>query len=496
MGVAHPRLAPPHWLRPPRRTARLRLTALYGGLFLISGLALVAITYGLFERATEYRTPHLPKVPHTSAIQHLHLPYLPVPNQYLVAPGKALPPGESVQPLLQHPHQLAQAQQELGQARYELAQARPGLVASFPAQLGPIQRQLAAAQRQLAQGQHQLADAVHQLAQVGPVQAVQRAADSHQLLVNSGIALAIVALLALLAGWLVAGRMLRPIRTITRTARRISSTSLHERLALDGPQDELKELGDTLDDLFGRLDAAFEAQRQFVANASHELRAPLTRQRALIQVALADPQASFTSLRTAHERVLASEQHLEQMIDGLLTLTRGQAGLERREPIDLATIASKALLAHESEAAGRNLDVCATLATAPAAGDPRLLERLIANLIDNAIRHNIPRGHVEVATGTRQERAFLAVASSGPPIPPEEVPRLLQPFQRLHGTRTTHAGGNGLGLAIVDAIAAAHRATLTAQPRPGGGLTVEVTFPSNPLDAERIDTSASRVSVG
>ncbi len=361
-----------------------------------------------------------------------------------------------------------------------------------PTQLARVQHQVTQAQHQLAQDQRQLTDAVHQLAQVGPVQAAQRAADSHELLVNSGIALAIVAVLAVLAGWLVAGRMLRPIRTITRTARRISSTSLHERLALDGPQDELKELGDTLDDLFGRLDAAFEAQRQFVANASHELRAPLTRQRALIQVALADPDANFTSLRAAHERVLASEQHLEQMIDGLLALTRGQAGLERREHLDLATLASKALLARESEAAGRELDVRATLAPAPTAGDPRLLERLIANLIDNAIRHNIPEGHVEITTGSRQEHAFLMVANSGPTIPAEEVPRLLQPFQRLHGTRTTHGSGNGLGLAIVNAIATAHRATLTALPLPDGGLTVEVTFPSASLDAKQIDTTIQR----
>jgi signal transduction histidine kinase len=490
MGVARSRLAPPRWLRLPRRTARLRLTALYGGLFLLSGVALVAVTYGLFERATEYKTPHLPKVPHTSAIQHLHLPYPTAPNQLAAAPGRAVSQGESVQPLLQHPHQLAQAQQELGQAQYELSQARPGAVASLPIQLGPIQRQLAQAQRQLSQGQQQLADAVRQVAQVGPVQAAQRAADSHQLLVDAGIALAIVAVLALLAGWLVAGRMLRPIRTITRTARRISSTSLHERLALDGPQDELKELGDTLDDLFGRLDAAFEAQRQFVANASHELRAPLTRQRALIQVALADPEADFGSLRSAHERVLASEQHLEQMIDGLLALTRGQAGLERWEQLDLAATAAKVVLARESEAAGSGLDVRTTLAPAPATGDPRLVERLIANLVDNAIRHNIPEGHVEITTGSDRQRAFLAVANSGPTIPPEELPRLLQPFQRLHGTRTNHAGGNGLGLAIVDAIAAAHHATLSAQPRPEGGLAVEVTFPSAVPGAKQIDATA------
>jgi signal transduction histidine kinase len=481
MGVAHTRLAPPSWLRLPRRTARLRLTALYGGLFLLSGVALVAITYVLFERATEYRAPHLPKIPHTPAIQHLELPVAPA--------ASAL--GQSVQ-LVQRPHQLVQAQQELGQAYQELVKARPRLIVGVPTLLGRVQHQVTQAQHQLAQDQRQLADAVRQLAQVGPVQAAQRAADSHELLVNSGIALAIVAVLALLAGWVVAGRMLRPIRTITRTARRISSTSLHERLALDGPQDELKELGDTLDDLFGRLDAAFEAQRQFVANASHELRAPLTRQRALIQVALGDPDADCASLRTAHERVLASEQHLEQMIDGLLALTRGQAGLEHREHLDLAALASKALLARETDAAGHDRDVRATLAPAATAGDPRLVERLIANLLDNAIRHNVPEGHVEIATGTRHQHAFLTVINSGPTIPPEEVPRLLQPFQRLHGTRTTHGGGNGLGLAIVDAIAAAHRATLSAQPRPGGGLRVEVTFPSIPLEQKQIRTTTQR----
>jgi signal transduction histidine kinase len=482
MSVAHPRLALPSWLRLPRRTARLRLTALYGGLFLLSGVALVAVTYVLFERATEYRTPHLPKVPHTLAIEHLQLPFAKPP----------IPPGQSV--VIQHPHPLAQAQQELGQARQELVKARPRLIFGVPTQLARVQQQVTQAQHQLEQDQRQLTGAVHQLAQVGPIQATQRTADSHELLINSAIALAIVAVLALLAAWFVAGRMLRPIRTITRTARRISSTSLHERLALDGPRDELKELGDTLDDLFGRLDAAFEAQRQFVANASHELRAPLTRQRALIQVALADPDANSTSLRAAHERVLASELHLEQMIDALLTLTRGQAGLQRRERLDLAALAAKALLARESEAQGRDLDVRATLAPAPTSGDPRLLERLIANLLDNAVHHNIPEGYVEITTGIRQEHAFLAVANSGLTIPPEEVPRLLQPFQRLGGARTTHASGSGLGLAIVDAIAAAHRATLSAQPRPGGGLTVEVTFPPHPSTRSRSTAGMSAPS--
>jgi signal transduction histidine kinase len=483
MGVARHRPAPPSWLRLPRRTARLRLTVLYGGLFLLSGVALVAITYGLFERATEYKTPHLPKVPHTPAIQHLQLPGYP--------PGPGLPKGQSIVQLVQHPHQLAQAQVELGQARQELVKARPQLIVGVPTLLGRVQQQVTQAQRQLEQDQHQLAGAVHQVARAGSIQAAQRAADSHQLLVNSGIALAIVAVLALLAGWLIAGRMLRPIRTITRTARRISSTNLHERLALDGPRDELTELGDTLDELFGRLDAAFEAQRQFVANASHELRAPLTRQRALIQVALADPDADCASLRAAHERVLASERHLEQMIDGLLGLTRGQAGLEHRERLDLATIAAQVLRMRDPQNTDRGLDVRATLAPAPTAGDPRLAERLIANLLDNAIRHNVPEGYLEITTGTHQEHAFVTVANSGPTIPPEEVPRLMQPFQRLHGTRTIHGSenGNGLGLAIVSAIATAHRATLTVHPRPGGGLTVEVTFPCASLHAKQINAT-------
>ena len=219
----------------------------------------------------------------------------------------------------------------------------------WPGPLAQIQSQLTQAQHQLAQGQHQLAQAVHQLAQVGPAQAAQRAADSHQLLVNSGIALAIVAVLALLAGWLVAGRMLRPIRTITRTARRISATNLHERLALDGPDDELKELGDTLDDLFGRLDAAFDAQRHFVANASHELRTPLTAERTLLQVALDDPETTIATWRSTAEEVLASNDEQARLIEALLTLASSESGLDEREPVDLAAIVGAALVDFQPE---------------------------------------------------------------------------------------------------------------------------------------------------
>ncbi len=442
----------------PRRTVRVRLTLLYGVLFLLSGAVLLATTYALFERATEYNKPHLPQIPHTPAIQKVQLPQLP----------------SAASALAQDQHQLLRDQYQLAQSVPLLAQGSHQL--SVPT-LAHDQHQLAADQHQLAQAVHQLAQAVRQISQAGSAQATQRAADSHQLLVNSVIALAIVAVLGLLAGWLLAGRMLRPIRTITRKARRISSASLHERLALDGPQDELKELGDTLDELFGRLDAAFEAQRQFAANASHELRTPLARQRALIQVALADPQADFSSLRAAHERVLASEQHLEQTIDALLTLTRGQAGLDRPEPLDLAAIASHALLTRRPEASAHGLDVRATLGPAQAAGDPRLIERLIENLLDNAIRHNTSGGHLEITTGTRDHHALLAITNTGPALAPEEIQRLFQPFQRLGGPRTEHTNGHGLGLSIVKAIAVAHGADLVTRAQPQGGLAVEVSFP-------------------
>jgi signal transduction histidine kinase len=441
-------LAPRPWLRLPRRTARLRLAALYGGLFLLSGAALVAVTYVLFERATRYRTPPLPQIPQTPAISTL-LPSSPA--------GLALPQLNYIE------HQLTQDQNQL--------KVLP---------VGPLnqgQQKLIEDQHKLAQAVHQLAQAVHTLAQAGSVQAAQRAADSHQLLVNSGIALAIVAVLALLAGWLVSGRMLRPIRTITRTARRISSTSLHERLALDGPEDELKELGDTLDDLFARLESAFEAQRHFVANASHELRTPLTAERTLLQVALDDPDTTTAAWRSTANEVLASSDEQARLIEALLTLASSEGGLTGHEPVDLATTVSETLveLQPEIERAGIHLDE--TTQPAPLDGDPVLVKRLVANLLNNAVRHNVFDGRVEVVTRVTNGRAVLSVTNTGPLIPSIDVDRLFQPFQRLDARRAHYKDGHGLGLSIVRAIAAAHQASISAQPVPDGGLSVSVTFP-------------------
>ncbi|MCL2393561.1 MAG: ATP-binding protein [Acidimicrobiaceae bacterium] len=491
----------PAWLHWPRRSARFRLTAVYGGFFALSGVALVAITYVLFERATAYKKPHLPQVPHTPAIgnlapltearqqlmqaQHqLAQALLPravyggpiaqaqnflskAQHQLAVAPGPGVPTvlGQVRQVLARDQHELAQAQQKLTRA------ASP---------LGAVQHQLAQGQHQLAQASQQLAQAVHQIAQNGSIQAAQRASDSHQLLVNSGIALAVVTVVALLAGWLVAGRMLRPIRTITRTAKRISSSNLNERLALGGPPDELTELADTLDDLFGRLDAAFEAQRHFVANASHELRTPLTAERSLLQVALDDPDTDAETWRCTAEEVLASNDEQKHLIEALLALASSEGGLDSRERTDLAELCRTVLPRPALDAETLALQVETDLRPAPVEGDPRLIERLVANLVDNAIGHNVAGGCVRISTDAADGRAMLTVVNTGPVIPPGELERLFQPFQRLDPRRTHHKNGHGLGLSIVRAIAGTHHATVTAEAPPEGGLSLRVAFPPPP----------------
>src|SRR5215472_11758448 len=370
------------WLRPPRRTAQLRLTALYGGLFSASGAALLAITYALFERATQ-------------------------------------PGSQSGNPTVQQ-----------------------------------LQKQAGAA--------------------------AQQASDLHQLVVNSAIALAIVAALAIVLGWIIAGRVLRPVRTISATARRISATNLRERLALDGADEEFKQLGATLDDLFARLEASFEAQRHFVANASHELRTPLTAERTLLQVALANPATTAERWRSTGQELLASSQEQERLIEGLLTLASSEGGLDRREPVDLSAVTDAVLLAPRLDIDRLGLHVETTIRPAPLDGDPLLVERMVTNLVDNAAQHNIPGGRVEITTGTKQGCAVVTVANTGPVIPPGEVDRLFQPFQRLDARRVHNTNGHGLGLSIVRAIAAAHGATVTADAPSDGGLTITVTFAPTP----------------
>jgi signal transduction histidine kinase len=291
----------------------------------------------------------------------------------------------------------------------------------------------------------------------------------HALLVESGFALGLMAIVSIWLGWLVAGRALRPLRTITNTAQEISAGSLHRRLALAGPDDELKQLGETFDGLLGRLEAAFDAQRQFVANASHELRTPLTLERAQIEVALADPDASLESLREMGQRVLATNEQQEHLIEALLTLSRSQRGLDRHEPVDLVAITERVL----EDSPKNGLTVTDDLQPAHTSGDPRLVERLAANLVGNAVRHNVSKGWISVRTTTSSDRALLVVENTGPKINAGDIDGLFEPFRRRERT----GDGLGLGLSIVNAIATAHDAVLKAEPLRGGGLRVEVAFP-------------------
>ncbi len=469
MAISHPERRRPAWLHMPRRTARIRLAALYGGLFLISGAALVAVTYLLFERATTFTKPALPEIPRTPSLQDLE--NLPLPKAFAAVTNDQSQVIHSLNLLGQ-----AAAGGPLSSTNHPLELSGP--VASLESRLEQDQHQLAQATNHLAQG-------VHQLAQAGTIEAAQRATDSHQLLVISAIALGIVAVLALLVGWLLAGRMLQPIRTITRTARRISATNLHQRLALDGPQDELKELGDTLDGLFARLEGAFEAQQRFVANASHELRTPLTAERNLLQVALDDPATSNAEWRSTAEELLASNGEQADLIDALLTLASSEGGLSECEPVDFAPLVEATLAGLQSDVARLEIRVDdETTTQAPFDGDARLIELLVVNLLTNAVRHNTPGGRVEIETGVQEGQAFLSVTNTGPVIPSAEVERLFQPLQRLDPRRAIHKDGHGLGLSIVRAIASAHGASITADPLPDGGLSVCVSVPARTISAQ------------
>lgn len=314
----------------------------------------------------------------------------------------------------------------------------------------------------------------------------QSSAIRHSLLLDSAIALGVMSVLSLWLGWMVAGRALRPLRTITNLAREVSASNLHRRLALAGPEDELKRLGNTFDDLLARLERAFEAQRRFVTNASHELRTPLTLERTLLEVALADPDADTTSLRRTCERVLAAGEQQERLLEALLTLSRSQRGVEERQPIDLAGVTAECIAAVPDETVVLN----ARLNPACTCGDRQLIERLVSNLVTNALRHNIPNGSVDVETATADGVARLTVENTGPVVPAGQIERMFEPFQRLARERTDDADGLGLGLSIVEAIAHAHHATITAKPRPAGGLVVRVDFPAGrptPAGAAAID---------
>lgn len=311
-------------------------------------------------------------------------------------------------------------------------------------------------------------------AAVGPAGTIH--SSTHTMAVGAVFALGVTIVLSLALGWLIAGRFLRPLRVMNATARDISATNLNRRLDLKGPADELTELGQTLDELFARLEAAFASQRRFIANAAHELRTPLAAERTLLQVALADPNANAESLRSACGEVLLLGKQQQQLIDALLTLASSEGGIDVWQSVNLAGITEDMIAAHEPEIRDHQIRIDTRLGDAHVRGDERLIECLVSNLVDNAIQHNTTGGWVEISTAASDGEATLVVRNSGPVIPDDTVVRLFEPFQRLNNGQISQSDRHGLGLAIVKAIADTHAARLSARAQPDGGLDITITF--------------------
>ncbi|MFJ9843886.1 sensor histidine kinase [Kitasatospora sp. NPDC101155] len=298
------------------------------------------------------------------------------------------------------------------------------------------------------------------------------------LLQKSLTMLVCLAVIAFAAGYAMAGRVLRPLGRITRTARDVASSDLHRRIELDGPDDELKELADTFDDMLDRLDRSFDSQRRFVANASHELRTPLAINRTLLEVQLSDP-ASSPDLQQLGRTLLATNERSEQLVEGLLLLARSENELTDRRPVELSEVATRALEQTRAEADKREVELRSKLDPAVVGGNGVLLERLALNLLQNAVRYNTPGGWVELATGKVPGGGELVVSNTGPMVPGYELEHIFEPFRRIKGAdRTRSDKGVGLGLSIVRSVVRAHGGTIEATPRAGGGLTMRVRIPA------------------
>jgi signal transduction histidine kinase len=388
-----------------RPTIRVRLTLLYGGLFLAAGVVLLALTYLLVKNNLQQQGD---VGIHTTRFEGA----APPPDSLSYGP-----PGGTIT--------VQQAQGVLDQAQEDY-----------------------------------LRDTLKSL------------------LTQGAIALGLVGAAALGFGWLLADRALRPVHKITETARRVArSHDLTERIAYAGPRDDVKELADTFDTMLGRLARAFDGQRRFAANASHELRTPLAINRTLVDVAVRRADATEDVKRLGESLLVVNGRH-ERLIDGLLTLAGSEGVVADPSPLDLADVAGHVLGQAAAEAAARGVTARRDLGSAPTVGDPVLIERLVQNLVENAIRHNHEGGELSVATRGHGGQAEVVVTNTGPVVPPYEVETIFEPFRRLGTDRVHSDRGSGLGLSIVRATATAHGGTVTAAPRPGGGLTVTVRLPA------------------
>ncbi|MFD3582909.1 sensor histidine kinase [Streptomyces sp. NPDC058683] len=393
------------WLRP---TIRIRLTLLYGGMFLIAGILLLSIIYLLAAQAISTGNQPLFKIVKFTALQ--------VSSDNCPAINMASTTSSSV-PLPDFNNAIAQCVDH------------------------------------------------------------QRQAALDDLLSRSLLALLGLAVIAFAFGYAMAGRVLSPLGRITRTARAVAGSDLSRRIELDGPDDELKELADTFDDMLERLQRAFTAQQRFVGNASHELRTPLAINRTLLEVHLSDPGAPV-ELQQLGKTLLATNERSEQLVEGLLLLARSDNQIVERKPVDLAEVAAQAVDQVHAEAEAKGVTIRGVRKPAVVQGNGVLLERIALNLVQNAVRHNVPEdGWVEVDTDIQHGQAVLSVSNTGPVVPAYEIDNLFEPFRRLRTERTGSDKGVGLGLSIVRSVARAHGGHIAAQPREGGGLVMRVTLP-------------------
>ncbi|MFF4590576.1 sensor histidine kinase [Streptomyces sp. NPDC001388] len=390
------------WLRP---TIRIRLTLLYGGMFLIAGILLLSIIYLLAAQA--------------------------------ISTGN------------QPPFKIVSASNEIKVASADCPAVNnaTGLT--------------------LTQFNSAISECIDHSRQV--------ALDN--LLSRSLLALLGLAVIAFAFGYAMAGRVLSPLGRITRTARAVAGSDLSRRIELDGPDDEFKELADTFDDMLERLQRAFTAQQRFVGNASHELRTPLAINRTLLEVHLSDPNAPV-ELQQLGKTLLATNERSEQLVEGLLLLARSDNQIVERKPVDLAEVAEQAIDQVHAEAEAKGVTIRGEQKPAVVQGNGVLLERIALNLVQNAVRYNVPEdGWVEVTTEVQHGQAVLVVSNTGPVVPAYEIDNLFEPFRRLRTERTGSDKGVGLGLSIVRSVARAHGGHITAQPREGGGLMMRVTLP-------------------
>jgi signal transduction histidine kinase len=441
-------------IRRPHPSVRLRLTLTYTALFMITGAALLGISYLLVQQRE--------KGPGTAV---------------KVICGRAV---------------NGQAIAQIGNIARTLPASGPGVLSLNPAQCPNLVGSVYYRSFNTGPGGSE-SGAVAGSALQAPVSPATKAelrnltaavslSSSHTLdsfKIESAIALGIMTIMSLGLSWWMAGRALAPVHRITDAARNLSERTLHARINLQGPNDELKQLADTFDAMLGRLEGAFASQRRFVANASHELRTPIATERVLIDEALANRSAVPDELQMILEQLRANSEDTEHLIDSLLVLARSERGIEQSSPVDLASVVASVLDQATLEAAGAGIEVSSKLQPVTVNGDPGLLERLVGNLVENAIRHNVRGGNatVSVSSDGQSRAAALEVQNTGPVLDPASVDGLVEPFRRGGPDRASDHGGVGLGLSIVEAIVIAHHGTMTLKALQDGGLHVRVEVP-------------------